>query len=173
MIYGIKLLEFLQKQDIEIHLIVSPAANITIKAETDYSPKQVEKLATKSYRFGDIAASISSGSFKFDSMVIIPCSMHTLGAIASGISDNLLVRAADVTLKESRKLILVPRETPLTLIHLENMLKVARAGAIVMPAMPAFYHGPKTIDDIVNHLVGKVLDMLQIENEIFKRWQGM
>jgi 4-hydroxy-3-polyprenylbenzoate decarboxylase len=182
-IYGIRLLEFLHQQQkrnsrrdnesIETHLIISPAAAITIKAETDYSLKDVEKLTSKVYRFGDIAAPMASGSFRFDSMVIVPCSMHTLGAIASGIADNLLVRAAEVTLKEKRRLILVPRETPLTLIHLQNMVRASEAGAIIVPAMPAFYQRPKTIDDIVNHLVGKILDLLEIENNLFKRWKGM
>ena len=173
-IYAIRLLEFLsQLGNLETHLVTSSAGAITIKTETSYTLHDVEKLATKTYRIGDIAASISSGSFKFESMVIIPCSMHTLGAIASGVSENLILRAAEVTMKENRKLVLVPRETPLTLIHLENMAKVARAGAIVLPAMPAFYEKPKNIDDIVNHLVGKVLDILEVENEIFKRWPGI
>lgn len=173
-IYGIRLLEFLKdKGGVETHLIISSAATITIKAETEYSIQQIERLATKTHGFTDIAAPISSGSFEFDSMAVIPCSMHTLGAIASGVADNLLVRAAEVTLKEKRQLILVPRETPLTLIHLQNMERVALAGAVVVPAMPAFYHRPKTVDDIVNHLVGRVLDLLGIENRLFKRWEGM
>jgi 4-hydroxy-3-polyprenylbenzoate decarboxylase len=174
-IYGIRLLEVLKEvgDGLETHLIISPAGAVTIKAETDYGPKEVEKLATKVYRFSDIAAPLASGSFRFESMVVIPCSMHTLGAIASGLADNLLVRAAEVALKEKHRLILVPRETPLTLIHLENMVKAAQAGAIVVPAMPAFYERPKSIDDIVNHLVGKTLDLLGIENELFKRWKGM
>jgi len=174
-IYGIRLLEVLKEvgDGLETHLIISPAGAVTIKAETDYGPNEVEKLAAKVYRFSDIAAPLASGSFNFESMVVIPCSMHTLGAIASGLADNLLVRAAEVALKEKHRLILVPRETPLTLIHLENMVKVAQAGAIVVPAMPAFYERPKSIDDIVNHLVGKTLDLLGIENELFKRWKGM
>ncbi len=176
-IYGIRLLEVLKEKartlGIESYLIISPAAGITIRAETDLTLAQVEKLSSKVYRFQDIAAPISSGSFYFDSMVIIPCSMHTLGALASGISDNLLTRAAEVALKESRQLILVPRETPLTLIHLENMVKVARAGAIVVPAMPAFYVRPRSVDEIVDHLVGKVLDLLGIEHALFKRWKGI
>lgn len=177
-IYGIRLLEVLKKKrdrGIETHLIVSPAASITIKAETDYSTEYVERLATKAYRFGDIAAPIASGSFRFDSMVVIPCSMRTLGGIASSIEDNLIVRAAGVTLKERRRLILVPRETPLTLIHIENMLKVTQAGAIVVPAMPAFYQRPRSIDDMIDHLVGKVLDLLEIDldDDLFKRWEGI
>ncbi len=172
-IYGIRLLEYLKKIDAETHLIISPAARITIASETDYDPAQIEKLGSKVHRFNDIAASISSGSFEIDGMVIIPCSMDTLGAIASGVTDNLLTRAAEVTLKEKRPLVLVPRETPLSLIHLENMRRVASAGAIVAPAMPAFYHRPKTVDDIINHLIGRVLDLLKIENELFRRWKGL
>ncbi|MDH2901112.1 MAG: UbiX family flavin prenyltransferase [archaeon] len=175
-IYGVRLLEVLQQKEkdgIETHLIISPAAAITIKAETDYSSRYVEKLATKVYRFGNIAAPLASGSFRFDSMIIVPTSMHTLGAIASGVSDNLIVRAAEVALKEKHRLILVPRETPLTLIHLQNMVRAAEAGAIILPAMPAFYEKPKSIDDIVDHLVGKILDLLEIENALFKRWEGL
>ncbi len=175
-IYGVRLLEVLQQKEkdgIETHLIISPAAAITIKAETDYSSRYVEKLATKVYRFGNIAAPMASGSFRFDSMVIVPTSMHTLGAIASGVADNLIVRAAEVALKEKHRLILVPRETPLTLIHLQNMVRAAEAGAIILPAMPAFYEKPKSIDDIVDHLVGKILDLLEIENALFKRWEGL
>lgn len=172
-IYGIRLLEILKKSAVESYLVVSPAANITIKAETNYKPEYLEKLATKTFRFNDIAAPISSGSFLFNAMVVVPCSMHTLGAIASGTADNLITRSAEVTLKERRILILVPRETPMTLIHLENMVRTAQAGAIVMPAMPAFYHRPKSVDDIVNHLVGKVLDLLNVEHDLFKRWQGL
>ncbi|MGI0080377.1 MAG: UbiX family flavin prenyltransferase [Nitrososphaerales archaeon] len=172
-IYGIRLLEILKKNRIETYLIVSPSASITIKAETDYKQEYLEKLTTKSFRFNDISAPTSSGSFLFDAMVVIPCSMHTLGAIASGTADNLITRSAEVALKERRTLILVPRETPMTLIHLENMVRVAKAGAVVVPAMPAFYHRPKSVDDIVNHLVGKILDLLGIEHDLFKRWQGL
>ncbi len=172
-IYGIRLLEILGKSGGETYLITTPAANITIKAETEYKLAYLEKLASKTLRYNDIAAPTSSGSFLFDAMVIIPCSMHTLGAIASGMADNLIARSAEVALKERRTLILVPRETPMTLIHLENMVKVAQAGAVISPAMPAFYHKPKNIDDIVNHLVGKILDLLGIEHHLFKRWEGL
>ena len=172
-IYGIRLLDVLKQMRVETHLILTPAAKVTIVAETDYSSDSVERLATRSYRFSDISASISSGSFPMDAMVIIPCSMHTLGALASGIADNLLVRAGEVTLKERRPLILVPRETPLTLIHMENLLKVGRAGAIVVPAMPAFYQRPKELDDVIDHLVGKVLDLLGLEHNLFRRWTGL
>jgi 4-hydroxy-3-polyprenylbenzoate decarboxylase len=172
-IYGIRLLEVLKRLRVNTHLVVTPAAKITIAAETDYNLGKVESLASISYRVNDIAAPISSGSFLVDGMVIIPCSMHTLGAIASGTADNLLTRAADVTLKERRTLVLVPRETPMSLIHLENMVRVASAGAVVMPATPAFYHRPRTLDDIVNHLVGKVLDQFKIKHDLFKRWHGL
>lgn len=172
-IYGIRLLEVLKQASVEVHLVMTPAAKITIAAETGYSAEAVEKMASTVHRFNDISATLASGSYKTDGMVIVPCSMHTLGALASGYADNLLVRAAEVTLKERRPLIVVPRETPLTLIHIENMERIARAGAIVLPAMPAFYERPKTIDELVDHLVGKILDLLGIDNELFKRWSGL
>ena len=172
-IHGLRLLDVLKQLRVETHLILTPAAKVTIVAETDSSSDSVERFAIRSYRFSDISASICSGSFPMDAMVIIPCSMHTLGALASGIADNLLVRAGEVTLKERRPLILVPRETPLTLIHMENLLKVGRAGAIVVPAMPAFYQRPKELDDVIDHLVGKVLDLLGLEHNLFRRWTGL
>lgn len=172
-IYGVRLLEVLKELEVETHLVMSPAAKMTIVAETKYSVASVEKLASKVYKFNDVAATISSGSFATDGMVIIPCSMHTLGALASGVADSLLTRAGEVTMKERRTMIVVPRETPLSLIHIENMARLARAGAIIVPAMPAFYFKPKNLDDIVNHLVGKVLDLLKLENSLFKRWEGI
>ena len=172
-IYGIRLLEVLKKLKFETHLILTPAAKITIAAETNYSPASVERLASIVYKFSDIAASISSGSFQTRGMALVPCSMHTLGALASGVAENLVLRAAEVTLKERRPLVIVPREAPLTLIHLQNMVRVTEAGAIVLPAMPAFYHKPRTIDDLVDHLIGKTLDMFGIENDLFHRWEGM
>ena len=172
-IYGIRLLEILRRLKIETHLVLTPAAKITIAAETDYSTQTVEKLASKSYRYNDIAAAISSGSFRTDGMIVIPCSMHTMGALASGIADNLLLRAADVTMKERRILVVVPRETPLSLIHLENMGRLARAGGCILPAMPGFYERPKNVSEIVDHLVGKVLDILGVENDLFRRWEGV
>ncbi len=173
-IYGIRLLEILkQHPDVETHLVMSNPAKQTIILETNYTVEQVESFADKVYRFGDIAASIASGSFKTAGMVVIPCSMKTLSAIANSYSDNLLVRAADVTLKERRRLILVARETPLHLGHLRLMAQVTEMGAIIAPPMPAFYHKPKTIDDIVKQTVGRVLDLLGIEHEsLFKRWTG-
>jgi len=172
-IYGVRLLEVLKDLGVETHLVISPAAKMTIIAETKYTVESVEKLASKVYKFSDISASISSGSFETEGMVVIPCSMHTLGALASGVADSLLTRAAEVTMKERRTLIVVPRETPLSLIHIENMARLSRAGAIIVPAMPAFYFKPKNIDDVVDHLVGKVLDLLKLEHTLFKRWKGM
>lgn len=171
-IYGVRLLEVLRELKVETHLIMSTAAKETIVLETDRKVEQVESLASKVYAFNDIACSLASGSFPTDGMVIIPCSMKTLAGVASGYADNLLLRAAEVTLKERRPLILVPRETPLTMIHIENMLKVAGAGGIIVPAMPAFYHGPKEISDLVDHLVGKVLDLLKVEHHLYRRWTG-
>jgi 4-hydroxy-3-polyprenylbenzoate decarboxylase len=173
-IYGIRLLEVLAKHpDIETHLVMSNPAKQTIVLETPYTVERVEALAHQVHRINDIAASISSGSFKVEGMVVIPCSIKTLSAIAHSYDDNLLVRAADVTLKEHRRLVLVVRETPLHLGHLRLMAQVAELGAIVAPPMPAFYNKPKTIDDIVNQTVGRVLDQLGIEQEsLFKRWAG-
>lgn len=172
-IYGVRLLEVLKQLDVETHLIMSPAAKVTIVAETKYSVPSVEKLASKVYKFNDISATISSGSFQVDGMIIAPCSMHTLGALASGVADSLLTRAGEVTMKERRPLIVIPRETPLTLIHIQNMARLAQAGAIIMPAMPAFYTKPKSIEDLIDHIVGKILDILKIENALVKRWKGM
>jgi len=172
-IYGIRLLEVLQHHpDIETHLVMSPAARQTIVLETDYTVSSVEELANVSYSHTNIAASLSSGSFRTLGMVVIPCSMRTLSAIAYSISDNLLARAADVTLKEHRRLILVTRETPLHLGHLRLMTRVAEFGAIITPPVPAFYHRPQTIDDIVNQTVNRVLDIFDIvlEQDLFTRW---
>ncbi|MBI4770626.1 MAG: UbiX family flavin prenyltransferase [Chloroflexi bacterium] len=152
----------------------SNAARQTILLETDYSVEAVEALAHTRYRLNDIAAAISSGSFKTAGMVVIPCSMKTLSGIALSFSDNLLLRAADVALKDRRKLVLVPRETPLHLGHLRLMTQVVEMGAILVPPMPAFYHRPQTLDDIVNQTVNRVLDLLEIElpHDLFERWSG-
>ena len=173
-IYGIRLLEVLAGlKDVETHLVISNPARETIALETDYTIKQVESFAYKVYGINNIAASIASGSFKTDGMAVIPCSIKTLSGIANSFNDNLLVRAADVTLKERRRLVLVVRETPLHLGHLRLMTQAAEIGAIITPPMPAFYHKPKTIDDIVNQTVGRVLDLLGIEHpDLFKRWTG-
>ncbi len=171
-IYGVRFLEALKRAGIESHLVMSKAAEETLVLETDYSVGQVEALATYNYRIGDIAAPISSGSYQTGGMVVIPCSMKSLAGIAAGYEDNLLVRAAGVTLKERRTLVLVPRETPLTTISIENMMKVAAAGAIVLPATPGFYSRPNTVDELVNYVVGKTLDMFGIEHSLYHRWEG-
>ena len=171
-IYAIRLLETLKEANIETHLVMSTAARETIVLETEYSVSQVESLASQNYRFNDISSALASGSFRTDGMVIIPCSMKTLAGVASGYADNLILRAAEVTLKEKRPLIMEPRETPLTTIHIENMLRAARAGATILPAMPGFYSRPRSLEDIVNGLVSKVLDQLRIDNNLARRWQG-
>ncbi|MBI1881381.1 MAG: UbiX family flavin prenyltransferase [Chloroflexi bacterium] len=174
-IYGIRLLEVLRGvEDLETHVIISNAAKRTILLETDYAIDQVEVLADKIYSFNDIAASISSGSYKTIGMVIIPCAIKTLSGIANSYNDNLILRAADVVLKDRRKLVLVLRETPLHLGHVRLMEQVIEIGAILMPPMPAFYHRPKTIDDIINQTVNRVLDLFDIEldEDLFNRWQG-
>lgn len=169
-IYGIRLLEELRKKKVETHLILTKACEQIIKEETNLSKDDVEALAAHHYDIDSFMAPIASGSFKTDGMVVTPCSMRTLSGIAHGYSENLLLRAADVTIKERRPLILVPRETPLSPIHLNNMLKLSRIGVTLLPAMPAFYHKPKSIDDIVNFIVGKVLDILEVDNSLYKRW---
>jgi len=174
-IYSIRLLQVLRDVgNIETHLVISNSAKQTVALETDYTVEYVESLATRVYRFNDVAAAISSGSFKTRGMVVIPCSMKTLSSIAYSFGENLLSRAADVTLKEQRRLVLVPRETPLHLGHLRLLTTVAELGAVVVPPMPAVYHRPQTIDDIVNQTVNRVLDLLDIElpHDLFKRWTG-
>ncbi|HEY8340513.1 MAG TPA: UbiX family flavin prenyltransferase [Egibacteraceae bacterium] len=168
---GITLLQALRELDVvETHLIVSSGARATIKLESDLDVAAVEALADVVYDNDDMAAAVSSGSFRTMGMVVIPCSMRTLAAIATGVSGELLTRAADVTLKERRPLVLVPRETPLSLIHLRNMETVTLAGATVLPPVPAFYHDPQTIDDLLRHTAGKVLDQFGIEHDLFRRW---
>jgi len=171
-IYGKRLLEVLRDREVETHLVVTDAAEKVAKHELDATKADLEKLADHAYNADNLFAPIVSGSFKMDGMVIIPCSMKTLAGIAHGYSQNLVLRAADVTLKEKRRLILVPRETPLSAIHLRNMLELAKQGALIVPAIPAFYHEPKTIEDIIDFVVGKVLDCLGIEHQLFKRWPG-
>lgn len=181
-IYGVRLTESLLSLGYDVHLIISNAGWRVLKEEMDFQAvNREEMLAEKFGRYegnviyhpiADIGATIASGSFLVEGMIIIPCSMGTLSSVAHGSSDNLMGRAADVMMKEGRTLVLVPRETPLHAIHLENMLKLARLGVKIIPAMPAFYNGPKTIDDIVNFLVGKVLDSLRIEHQLYKRWGG-
>ena len=169
-IYGIRLLEFLSKSDVETHLVVSTSAEKTIRMETSWTLEQVKALATVTYNKEDVGADISSGSFHAEGMVVIPCSIKSLSAIANSYNENLLVRAADVALKERRKLVLVVRETPLHRGHLSLMLNVADAGGVILPPIPAFYFLPKTLDDIINHTVGRVLDVFEIDHHLFNRW---
>jgi 4-hydroxy-3-polyprenylbenzoate decarboxylase len=170
-IYGIRLLEVLHSINIQTYLIISDWAKKNIEIETDKTLEYVKSLSSVNYDNFSLEASVSSGSFLHDGMVVIPCSMKSLSSIANGYDDTLISRAASVTLKESRTLILVPRETPLSRIHLENMIKLHDAGAIILPAMPGFYHKPSAIDEIINHLVGKILDQLKIKHDLFKRWK--
>lgn len=172
-IYGIRLLEKLAKrEDVEVHLVISQAAKMTIGIETDYTADQVEALADEVHNCKNIGASIASGSFKTAGMVVVPCSMKTLSAIANSYADNLIVRAADVVLKERRRLVIVPRETPLHIGHCELMLKVSQMGAILCPPAPAFYTHPKTVDDIIDHSVARLLDLFDIEDADTQRWKG-
>ncbi|MGE0304438.1 MAG: UbiX family flavin prenyltransferase [Acidimicrobiia bacterium] len=156
--------------DVETHLVVSEGARRSLDLEMGVAPSELERLADVVYDPTNMGAAVSSGSFLTTGMVVIPCSMRTLAAIATGNSDNLVTRAADVTLKERRRLVLVTRETPLSYIHLTNMQTVTLAGAVVLPPVPAFYHRPKTIDDLLKHVCGKVLDQFGIEHECFTRW---
>jgi len=171
-VYGIRMLEVLKEAGVETHLVVSKWAEETIKLETARTISEVRKLATHWYDESDLAAPISSGSLKSLGMVVVPCSVRTLSSIANGFSHNLIARAADVTLKERRRLVLVVRETPLSSIHLENMLRVTRAGAIVMPPNPAFYMKPASLDDLVDCFVGRVLDLFGVEHGLRCRWQA-
>lgn len=172
-IYGIRCLETLNKLKIETHVILSPSAEKTIKYETGYTVEQVKSLCNYIYDVQDIGASISSGSFQVDGMIIAPCSIKTLSSIANSFNDNLITRAADVTLKEQRKLVLMVRETPFHLGHLRLMQSAAENGAVILPPVPSFYHGPKSIDDIINQSVGKALDQFGIDGQLFERWSGL
>lgn len=171
-VYGARLLEVCHQLGIETDLIVSRAAEEILKLELGKSVGELQKLASRSYPPEDLTAPIASGSVPTDGMAIAPCSVKTLGAIASGVAADLISRAADVTLKEGRPLVLVPRETPLNLVHLENMAKLKRAGAVILPAMPAFYHQPKQISDLVDFVVGRVLDVLGVKHQLYRRWRA-
>ena len=174
LIYGIRLLEVLRGlPDVETHLVLSSAAKMNIGIETDWQVGDVEALADEVHALGNIGASISSGSYKTDGMVVVPCSMKTLSAIVNSYADNLLVRAADVVLKERRRLVLMPRESPLHLGHCRLLYEAAKLGAIIAPPMPALYTRPTSIDDLVNHTVGRVLDLFGIDAGIVKRWAGL
>ena len=172
-IYGIRLLEVLQQEtDVETHLILSDAAKMNIAIETDWSAKDVIALADEVYSNKDIAARLASGSFKTDGMIIAPCAIKTLSAVANSYADSLLVRAADVVLKERRRLVLVPRETPLHTGHCELMYKASQIGAIIAPPMPAHYIKPGSVDELVDHHVGRLLDLFDLDPGLVKRWQG-
>jgi flavin prenyltransferase len=173
-IYGIRLLEVLStSKEVETHLIISKAGEDIIKHETDWELEKVRALAHACYDINDIGSRLSSGSFKRDGMIIAPCSMKTLSALANSYADNLIARSADITLKERKRLVLLVREAPLHLGHLRNMVKVTEIGAIVFPPVPAFYHKPRTIQDLVDSTVGRVLDIFDIKHNLSPRWKGL
>ena len=171
-IYGLRLIEVLRKAGHEVHVVVTSSGWQVLDYECGVSQADMRQRVDVLYDVENIGAAIASGSFQMDAMVVVPCSMKTVGSIAQGISDNLLTRAADVALKEGRPLILVPRETPMHAIHLENLLRLARTGARIMPACPGFYHRPQTLADIVDMMVGKICDLLGVGHQLFDRWQG-
>ncbi len=173
-IYGVRLLETLREQDdVETHLVMSSTGRMNIQIETDWKIKDVEGLADVVHRNNDVGAMIASGSFQSDGMIVAPCSMKTLSAIVNSYADNLLCRAADVMLKERKRLILVPRESPLHSGHCRLLYHAARMGIDIAPPMPAFYNRPQSVDDIVNHTVGRLLDLLGLESGLVKRWSGV
>ena len=172
-IFGVRILQMLHGSGVETHLVMSKWAQRTLTHETPYSIKQIQELATQSYGSGDQGAAISSGSFVTLGMVIAPCSMRTLAAIAHGLGDNLVHRAADVVLKERRKLVLVARESPFSEIHLENMLKLARMGVVIHAPVPAFYNHPQSLDDIINHVAMRVIHQFDIHLDVMNRWDGV
>lgn len=171
-IFGVRLLQILEGTGIETHLVMSKWAVRTLLHETPYTAEEVQQMASRFYPLADQGAAISSGSFLTRGMIVAPCSMKTLASIASGMGDNLIARAADVILKERRKLVLMVRESPLNDIHLENMLKLSRMGVVIVPPVPAFYNHPRTIDDIVNHTVQRALDQFEIQMDVVSRWDG-
>lgn len=173
-IYGIRMLEMLKAfDDVETHLVLSRYARMNIEIETSYTPQEVEALADNVHGYGNQAASISSGSFRTDGMVIAPCSIKTLSGIVNSASSSLLIRAADVVLKEQRRLVLMPREAPLHVGHCKLLYEAAQMGAVIAPPMPAFYTQPQTIDDLINHSVGRVLDLFGLDSGALKRWEGL
>lgn len=172
-VLGVRLLQTLSALDVETHLVLSRWARATLAQETEWSARDLGAMAAAAHRPDDQGAAIASGSFRADGMVVAPCSMKTLAGIRTGYSDGLIARAADVTLKERRTLVLVARETPLSAVHLENMLALTRMGAVVMPPVPAFYHRPHTLEDVVDHLVGRILDQFGLEMPAAPRWSGM
>jgi 4-hydroxy-3-polyprenylbenzoate decarboxylase len=172
-IFGVRLLEFLKNSSVEAHLVISKWGARTLLHETPHSVEYLKSLAACTYSDSDQGAAISSGSFVTDGMVVAPCSMRTLAAIAHGQGDNLIHRAADVVLKERRKLVLMVRESPLNDIHLENMLKLSRMGVVIIPPVPAFYNNPENLDDMINHIVMRALDQFGVHTDPVKRWDGM
>ncbi|HDS59520.1 MAG TPA: UbiX family flavin prenyltransferase [Thermoplasmatales archaeon] len=170
--YGVRLLEELRRAEAEVHLVVSEAAKKIMAYETDYELAEVRKLSRETYREDDIAAALASGSFQYDGAVIVPCSLKTLAALARGYADNLITRMGLCALKEGRRLVVVPRETPLDLASLRNLVAVRENGAVVLPAMPGFYHHPRGINELVEYVVGKILDQLGIPHQLFERWSG-
>jgi len=171
-IYGIRMLELLRDTDIETHLVISRSAEMTLAYETDLTTKDIRALASVNHPNSDIGATISSGSFSTMGMVVAPCSIKTMSEISTGVTSSLLSRAADVVLKERRRLVLAVRETPLHTGHLRTMTQLSEMGAVIAPVMPAFYNRPKSLDDIINHTVGRLLDLFGIDSEVVKRWQG-
>ena len=171
--YGVRLLQVLQATDIETHLVLTDSAKVTMAAETDFNPAQVQALASVVHSVKNVGATIASGSFVTLGMVVAPCSVNTLSEIAWGITGNLISRAADVVLKERRRLVLLTRETPLHAWHLKSMLQVTQNGAIVMPPVPALYIKPQSVDELIDHTVGRVLDLFGLETDLVKRWNGL
>jgi len=169
-IYGVRLLEILQEIGKKTGLVVTDPAHIILKHELDVEERYLKSLCYRYYQPNDLSSAINSGSCRFESMIIVPCTMKTISAISTGFADNAVTRAADVALKEGRKLILVPRETPLRSVHLKNMLSIKKEGGIILPAMPAFYHQPKEINNLVDFLIGKILDTLHIDHHLYIRW---
>ncbi len=172
-VYGIRLLQRLRESDLESHLVASPAGVLNVHHELGLDRRALESLADVAYAPGDVGAAIASGSFATDAMVVAPCSMKSLAAIAHGLSDNLLTRAADVTLKERRRLVLMVRETPFNLAHLRNMTAAAEMGAVIFPPLPAFYHRPQTIDELVGDTIERVLALIGVEQAAPKSWSGL
>ncbi len=172
-IYGIRLLEILRQLNIESHVVISKSAHLTIRHETKYSIEQIKKLACYYYNLSDIGSRISCGAFKTCGMIIAPCSIGTLASVAGSIDNNLISRAAGVTLKERRKLVLMVRETPLHLGHIENMLKVTNYGGVIAPPVPAFYNLPQTLDEMINYSISRILDIFDISTGLIERWDGL
>lgn len=171
-VYGVRMLELLKGTDIETHLVMSRSAEMTLAYETDLKAKDVRALASVTHPIGDIGASISSGSFPTMGMVIVPCSIRTMSEIATGVTSTLLTRAADVVLKERRRLVLAVRETPLHSGHLRTLVNLSDMGAIIAPIVPALYNRPQTLDEVINHTVGRLLDLFGVESKVVKRWKG-